>query len=255
MKTALSLLILIVALHLAGCGRKPTLPPPGSSVPAARQEPTQRPYIINGKRYYPLPSAEGYREVGIASWYGRKFHGRNTANGERYNMYEHTAAHKTLPMNTVVLVKNLENGKQTVVRINDRGPFIHGRIIDLSYRAAKEIGLLRNGTAKVEVIAMGEMSPATVHGRSAPPARANLRKFDSGTFYIQIGSFEQKNRAREIARLFAGQGWRVVIQEFPAAGTRLYRVLLYSGTSLARARKEEKLLEQNGYPDAFVIAR
>ncbi|WP_457573050.1 septal ring lytic transglycosylase RlpA family protein [Desulfolithobacter sp.] len=254
MKTTRYLLILLLlVVHLTGCGQKSL--PPGPPATSGKAKATQRPYVINGKRYYPLPSAEGYREVGIASWYGRKFHGRSTANGEQYNMFEYTAAHKTLPMNTVVLVKNLENGRQTVVRINDRGPFVRGRIIDLSYRAAKEIDLLRNGTARVEVIAMGEMSPVTASIRSAAATKANIRKFDSGTFYIQIGSFEQKNRARELARIFAGKGWRVLIQEFPAMGTRLYRVLLYSGTSLARAKKDEKLLERNGYADAFVVAR
>ena len=117
---------------------------------------TQKPYVIDGKRYYPIPSAEGYSEKGIASWYGGKFHGKKTSNGETYNKYSMTAAHKTLPMNTMLLVKNLENGKKTVVRINDRGPFVRGRIVDLSYKAAKTLGIVKNGTARVQAIALGE---------------------------------------------------------------------------------------------------
>ena len=106
---------------------------------------TQESYVINHKRYYPIPSAEGYSQKGIASWYGGKFHGRRTSSGEIYNKYTMTAAHKTLPMNTMLLVKNIENGKKTVVRINDRGPFVRGRIVDLSYKAAKELGIVKEG--------------------------------------------------------------------------------------------------------------
>jgi rare lipoprotein A len=112
-----------------------------------------KPYKISGKWYQPLPYARGYRERGLASWYGKKFHGRKTANGETYNMYGISAAHKTLPLGTYVTVKNLDNGKTLVVRINDRGPFVKGRIIDLSYGAAKKLGVVGPGTARVDVLA------------------------------------------------------------------------------------------------------
>ncbi|MCI5212251.1 MAG: septal ring lytic transglycosylase RlpA family protein [Candidatus Electrothrix sp. ATG2] len=115
---------------------------------------TQRPYVIEGQTYYPIPTAEGYEETGLASWYGDPFHGRKTANGETYDMYGVTAAHKTLPMNTMLLVKNLTNGKTTIVRINDRGPFVDGRIIDLSYTTAQELDIVRNGTEKVQIVAL-----------------------------------------------------------------------------------------------------
>ena len=115
----------------------------GHRVPA-----TQKPYVINNKRYYPIPSAEGYIENGIASWYGGKFHGRKTSNGETYDMHSMTAAHKTLPMNTTLLIKNLDNGKSTVVRINDRGPFVQGRIVDLSFKAAQSLGIAQKGIAR-----------------------------------------------------------------------------------------------------------
>ncbi|MEA1867752.1 MAG: septal ring lytic transglycosylase RlpA family protein, partial [Thermodesulfobacteriota bacterium] len=102
---------------------------------------TQRPYEVNGHVYYPLPFAKGFVEEGYASWYGKKFHGRPTASSEPYNMYAITAAHRTLPMNTYVRVLNLANGREVVVRINDRGPFAKKRIIDLSYGAAGKVGL------------------------------------------------------------------------------------------------------------------
>lgn len=108
-------------------------------------------YQVFGKWYKVLDSVDGYRERGDASWYGVKFHGNKTANGETYNMYEMTAAHKHLPLPSYVRVKNLENGKQTIVRVNDRGPFHSGRIIDLSYAAATKLDILKRGTAKVEI--------------------------------------------------------------------------------------------------------
>ena len=113
-----------------------------------------KPYTVNGKTYYPLPDAKGYEEICYASWYGPNFHRKLTASGEPYNMYAYTAAHKILPLGTYVLVTNLENGKQVVVRINDRGPFVKNRCIDLSYAAAKKIGLIKKGVAKVKLQAV-----------------------------------------------------------------------------------------------------
>lgn len=108
-----------------------------------------KPYEIMGTRYYPLSSSEGYRRKGVASWYGKDFHGKPTANGETYNMYDMTAAHPTLPLPTYVRVTNMENGLSTVVRVNDRGPFLRGRIIDLSYAAAKTLNMAEKGTSPV----------------------------------------------------------------------------------------------------------
>ncbi len=218
---------------------------------------TQRAYTIGGRRYYPIPSAEGYREQGVASWYGGRFHGRRTANGEIYNMHDHTAAHKTLPMGTVLLVRNLDNGRTTVVRVNDRGPFVRNRIIDLSYGAAREIGMIRNGTARVEITALGEREKVSAAGRTAAgrPIRLKHQDFDKGRFYVQVGSFVEIEKARKLARSFAARGRDVVIQQFPAAGISLYRVMVYSGTSLAGAKRYEKHLEASGFPNALVIAR
>ena len=116
---------------------------------------TMRPYNVFGIRYYPFVANVGDQFDGIASWYGPDFHAKKTSNGEIYNMYAMTAAHKTLPMNTVVRVHNLDNGRSTIVRINDRGPFVAGRIIDLSNKAAHEIDMVRKGTARVKVTVLG----------------------------------------------------------------------------------------------------
>ena len=112
---------------------------------------TMKPYKVKGKWYQPIAVNEGDTFTGKASWYGKMFNGRLTSNGERYNMYKNTAASKVLPINTYVKVENLDNGHVTVVRINDRGPFVHGRIIDLSYNAAREINLIKHGVANVRL--------------------------------------------------------------------------------------------------------
>ena len=122
---------------------------------AAGQRATMRPYTINGKTYYPTTVSVGDTALGIASWYGPNFHGKKTSNGETYNMNAMTSAHKTLPMNTMVRVINLGNGAQTTVRINDRGPFVAGRIIDLSKAAATSIGMIGAGTARVKLEVVG----------------------------------------------------------------------------------------------------
>lgn len=113
------------------------------------------PYLIDGQRYEPIKTSQGFTEEGIASWYGTDFHGKATANGECYNMYAFTAAHRTLPLPTVARVTNMENGKSVVVKVNDRGPFARGRVIDLSYAAAQSLGVIGKGTAPVRIEAIG----------------------------------------------------------------------------------------------------
>lgn len=133
-------------------------PPPGLPVPAGYK--LGKPYLVAGVRYFPRFNPS-YNQTGIASWYGEPFHGRNTANGERYDMNELSAAHKTMPMPSTVRVTNLENGRTLMLRVNDRGPFVTGRIIDISRRGAQLLGFYRNGTAKVRVEFV-EFAPLTV---------------------------------------------------------------------------------------------
>jgi rare lipoprotein A len=215
---------------------------------------TQRPYIIDNKVYYPIPSAHGYKEIGTASWYGPQFHGRKTSNGEIYNMNAQTAAHKTLPMNTMLLVKNLENGKKTTVRINDRGPFVKNRILDLSYSTARELGIVRNGTASVQIIALAEKKQLD-ENRFSDEEDFNVQDFNKGQFYVQVGSFAIKSNADRLAEKFARQGSNVIIQKFSNSENTFYRIMVFAGTTLSNAHHLEKQLSLNGFPDSFVIAR
>ncbi len=160
MRSALNLFlvmfILLFMLSMTGCSQRYRgVIKATKYTSAARHRATMKPYKIRGKRYYPRSARVGKVVRGISSWYGPNFHGKYTSNGERYNMYKRTAAHKTWPMDTMVKVTNLENGKSTIVRINDRGPFVRGRIIDCSYIAGKELGLDKMGIAKVSIKALG----------------------------------------------------------------------------------------------------
>ena len=143
-------------------------------------------YTQFGETYCPLISAEGFVETGIASWYGEKFHGRPTALGEPYNMYAMTAAHKTLPLPTRVRVTNLENGRSAELRVNDRGPFVDRRVIDLSYSAARELGVYGPGTARVRVEALE--AGGSPGGQSAAGAYA----------YLQAGAFAYRENAAKL---------------------------------------------------------
>ena len=221
-----------------------------SAVKQKRTPATQRPYIINKRTYYPLPSAEGYEETGIASWYGSDFHGRSTSNGETYNMYDITAAHKLLPMHTMLLVINLENGKQTVVRVNDRGPFVQGRIIDLSLGAARKVDLVQSGTAKVKIIALGEVKKT--NGQVQFKKHAALR---SGEYFVQIGAFTQQYNGLKLQKKFLDSGHHTVIQQALINGQTFYRVQVFVGRTLNNARRSEQALLSKGYRGAFILAR
>jgi len=216
--------------------------------------PTQRPYKINGKTYYPLPSSEGYIEEGTASWYGHQFHGRKTSNGETYNMRDLTAAHRTLPMNTRVLVENLENGKEVVLRINDRGPFVKGRIIDLSLTGAEHLGMAKNGTARVRLTALGETVPLR-KGNVTIQRFLPHQDFEKGDFYVQIGSFNNPGNAERLVKKVTAWGSEASVQTFDSGDRRFYRVQVRAGDSLTEARRLERVFGETGFPDAFVVAR
>jgi rare lipoprotein A len=159
----------------------------------------KNPYTVLGKTYHLIEDESAYRERGNASWYGNKFNGYNTSNGERYDMYAMTGAHKTLPIPSYVRVTNLDNGKSVVVRINDRGPFHQGRIIDLSYAAAQRIGIHKTGTGRVEVeIALpGDAAPIPRRADSNPIKNPEPA-LPAGT-YLQVGAFSQKESAQQFS--------------------------------------------------------
>lgn len=168
--------------------------PPRAAPPSARGNPES--YVVLGRRYFVLPTNEGYLERGIASWYGTKFHGRSTSNGERYNMYEMTAAHKTLRLPAYAQVTNLRNGKQVTVRINDRGPFHDNRIIDLSYAAAQQLDMIGEGTALVEVAIVG--ADGRVAGNTARAGGWRDESHLLNRIYVQVGAFTLRDNAERL---------------------------------------------------------
>lgn len=187
-----------------------------------------RPYTALGQSYTPMPDANGYRERGIASWYGKKFHGRFTSNGEKYDMYAMTAAHKTLPLPSYVRVTNLQNGSSVVVRVNDRGPFRHNRLIDLSYAAAARLGIIGSGTGIVEVVAVtaGDAAP-TVAAAPAPTAPAATRLANGATLWLQLGSFSNRDNAEALRlRVAEARLGTVSVQSANVNGNPVYRVRL-----------------------------
>ncbi len=162
-------------------------------------------YVVFGKRYYTLANSYNFVERGIASWYGKKFHGKRTSSGEKYDMYAMTAAHTQLPLPTYVQVTNLKNGKKVIVRVNDRGPFHNNRIIDLSYSAASKLGIVRQGTGLVEVRALNEWNyrngqkDRKTAGTSTKQA-ANLEP----KIFVQVGAFSARDNANRLLRRLDG---------------------------------------------------
>jgi rare lipoprotein A len=247
------------ALWLSGCAA----PPPPSPTPApaprvSRDDPTPprragprpRPYKVLGRWYQPLATADGFRQRGLASWYGEDFHGRPTSSGEIYDMHGLSAAHKILPLGTVVRVRNLENGRTLDLRINDRGPFVRGRVIDLSYGAAKRLGVDVPGTAPVEVVAIG-MAPARPGGPTPRAAR-----LQPGPFTVQVGAFGDRANAEQLAANLKRVYRAAQVRELycPNREQTFYRVLVGRVATLEKAEDYERMLRRRGFPDAFTIA-
>lgn len=213
---------------------------------------TQKPYTIKGVKYTPLASARGFVQKGIASWYGRKFHGRKTSNGETYNMYAMTAAHKTLPMNTWVRVDNYSNNRSIVVRINDRGPFVYGRIIDLSYTGAKKIGIAGSGTAKVKVTALGKA--LSYSKKTKKPDSFKPVNYWKGNFTVQVGAFQVKNNARKFRYKLSKNYQNAHISVFTDARGTFYRVRIGRFTNLKDAIRFSKKIMGQKFKRAFAVA-
>lgn len=254
--------LLLGAAAFSGCTTVLTSTPPPRTVypprPAAKAgtiPATQRPYQIDGKTYYPLPSAEGYTETGIASWYGNPFHGHKTSNGEVYNMYDWTAAHKTLPMNTRLLVENLDNGRSTTVRINDRGPFVGDRIIDLSYNVARDLGVMKKGTAHVRITALGEAETVRLADNKTAARFLPHEDFQKGDFYVQIGAFTVQNNADRLKDTMNRGGREAETVRYDRGDQVFYRVQVKAGSTLTAARQMEQTMAGSGFPKAFVVAR
>ncbi len=206
-----------------------------------------KPYTIHGKTYYPLASNQDFVQRGEASWYGRKFHGRPTATGEAYDMYAMTAAHKRLPLPSYVSVRNLDNGREIIVRVNDRGPFHGNRIIDLSYAAAYKLGILQQGTGSVEVRAITPDTATTPVPQSLPPAPEEQKVI----VYLQIGAFRSYDNAQHLQqRLQSHLQWPIRIVS--TADDQLHRVQTGPLPQVSVAEQVATQLSEHGVTGAQV---
>jgi len=241
-----------------------------ASIPRLPDDPIPRPepksrhgnapvYEVFGKHYTVMDSASGYHERGVASWYGKKFHGNPTSMGETYDMYEMTAAHKSLPLPTYVRVRNLRNNKTVVVRVNDRGPFVHNRIIDLSYYAAVKLDMIGTGTSLVDVEAItfdgptGDRSTRQVTPPSAePPTPAAVSK--PHQVFVQIGAFGSRDNAnRRIALLRSGGIGTGFIHEDTSANPPLFRVRMGPIRSVGQYDMLVEELDKLGIADPILV--
>jgi rare lipoprotein A len=239
-------IVLLIAAGLSACAahREPPQPPPAPSG-------YPKPYRVFGTWYQPLPHARGFVQEGTASWYGREFHGRKTSNGEIYDMYGLTAAHKTLPMGTFVRVENLSNGRSLDLRINDRGPFVRDRIIDLSYTAAERLGLTGPGTAPVRVTALG--APAAQTAVGSKPAYVPIDYY-SGNFTFQVGAFTERTNAERLVQRLQGQYKNAHMTPFDTGERTFYRVRVGLTNKLDEATEFEQILIRDGFADTFIVA-
>jgi len=208
------------------------------------QKATMRPYTVLGKKYYPTQVSTGDSFSGIASWYGPNFHNKLTSNGEYYNMHDMTAAHKTLPMNTMLRVTNLENNRKIVVRINDRGPFVKNRIIDLSNEAAHRIDMVRKGTAPVRIEVIGFNGVVGVNSTSKSVILTN--------YAVQIGAFRNKSGAYRYAKKysFVENRYSSKVLKGEKDGISLYRVYLTGFKSESEARNFKS---KDGVVGSFIV--
>jgi len=247
------LAIVVATLTLSACGTlrigvrdilqtqdsAPDTPVDVSNIPDAvpKVEPRSKygnpkSYVVNGRRYHTLNSSKRFTQRGIASWYGKKFHGRRTSSGDRYDMYAMTAAHKTLPLPTYVEVENLRNGKRVIVRVNDRGPFYENRIIDLSYTAAQKLNIIGRGTGLVEIRTIdprtwsarqsARAKPATGRGPTSSGRKLTIKLPE---IYLQLGAFSVRGNADRLVAQTARHGIRgAIVVDGVKNGEAIYKV-------------------------------
>jgi peptidoglycan lytic transglycosylase len=286
-------LVLTVAVALTSCGKRTRDDGPGSArIPSSlpgdavpKPEPRSRygngpTYKVFNKWYTVMESSAGYRERGVASWYGKKFHGNLTSNREVYDMYAMTAAHKTLPLPTYVHVRNLRNDKSIIVRVNDRGPFVHNRIIDLSYAAALKLDMVRDGTSMVEVTAYNFDEPSTIapppvaapqpRKRTEPSSLQSIPSVSSPDstvppdteetatehrIFVQVGAFGDRANADRRMNMLQRSGISDVnVLEDLAASPPLYRVRIGPVTDVEQYDRLVVELENLGVTDPYLIS-
>ena len=253
-RCGMGLLVVWCALSLSACTQyrraTPDVPrQPQATRPQAAIPPTQKPYTVNGTRYEPLSSHEGFEQEGQASSYGKEFHGRKTSSGEPFDMHAMTAAHKTLPLGVYVRVRHKRTNNEVIVRINDRGPFVRDRIIDLSEASARQLGILQEGVAPVKVTALGYRDPGD-------PSTARYRpgNYDAGTFALQVGSFSVRANAYRYADELRQRYGSADVQEAQVDGKQFFRVRLGRYSSLKNAQAAQDQFERKGFNGNFVVA-
>ncbi|MFO7578518.1 MAG: septal ring lytic transglycosylase RlpA family protein [Pelovirga sp.] len=241
----LAVVVLLLALLLLSACARPVYQVRVIDTPESRELPGwQKPYEVNGVRFYPLAEYQGFRERGTASWYGRDFHGLKTSNGEIYDMYGVSAAHKTLPMGTTVRVTHLASGRQVTVRINDRGPFVGDRIIDLSYGAARELGIVESGLGEVEIVALsGTYNPVI---RTAGVAIAS--------YAVQIAAFSSADNATDLATAMRSRFGKAQVAIATVNGQSVHRVRVGDFATLEEAEQAVNRFVAEGYANSFVVA-
>ena len=264
---------LLVAVVFTGCTSKSLLEPGDAAPPAPldvsnipnavpQPEPLSRygnpaSYVVYGKRYYTMPSSKGYKERGLASWYGTKFHGKRTSSGEPYDLYAMTAAHRSLPLPTYVEVKNLQNGRSVIVKVNDRGPFHEDRIIDLSYTAAVKLGILGFGTGLVEVRAIDTSAPESAH-TPAPgqePETTRSAAQNQPRLYLQAGAFRELRYAEQLRAEIEAQNLGEVRIVEPAGRSSLYKVRVGPLQDSREARRINRELKTLGINDSHSLVQ
>lgn len=281
-KCAGALTALSISLTLGACS---TYSPPRDSAPAAgppparslpgdavpRREPRSRygngpVYEVFGERYEVLDTSLGYQQQGVASWYGKKFHGKLTASREPYDMYSMTAAHKSLPIPSYVEVRNLSNNRRVVVRVNDRGPFVDNRIIDLSYSAALKLDMVRDGTSLVEVTAINVDAPASASAapeaaapqsgnKSAAAMPGTSKQAPEARIYVQVGAFGERDNAARRYRLLRDSGIRQsFVHEETNGSAALYRVRIGPIKGVAQYDRVVADLSRIGIADTHLVS-
>ena len=243
--------VIPVLLGLSACSSKHYTRPGHTS--KARYKATMRSYKVRGKVYHPTYVKVGDTMRGISSWYGPNFHGKETSNGEQYNMNAMTAAHKTWPMDTMVRVDNLDNGRSAVVRINDRGPFVKGRVIDCSYAAGKKLGLDKTGIAHVKLTVLGFAGKVYRPTETQQREHAPLPEVRLSDFGIQVGAFRRREGAEAYRRRYQARlrsPRRVIVRRFIVDGAPLYRVWVMGFGSADEARD---FIREQGISGAFLV--
>lgn len=208
-------------------------------------------YEVFGKTYYVKNTADGFQQKGIASWYGSKFHGQRTSSGEEYNMYSMTAAHKTLPIPVYVEVTNLDNNRKAIVRVNDRGPFHEGRIIDLSYAAATKLGVAQTGTANVTIRVVQTDSEVN---QQQSDSVVESPVYEDGKLYVQVAAFATEENALQHLGKLQGQGFSDVRLHIESKkGATVYRIRIGPLPSDSVAKKIVTQLKKNNHNSVKII--